>query len=122
MVPEALCDSIGADNLLKIQRDLHRLAAPCRHAASSTWNGAVIACVQAPRKSCRWPGRFQPSGGPQVVGGGVLREMGRAHAAALANLLGYYALALPLGYLLAFRMDLGPARHLAGLTIGLLAV
>lgn len=65
---------------------------------------------------------FQLSDGAQVVAGGVLRGMGRPHAAALANLFGYYALGLPLGYVLAFRYELGLRGVWLGLTIGLLVV
>lgn len=67
-------------------------------------------------------GAFQLSDGAQVVAGGVLRGMGRPHAAAVANLIGYYALGLPLGYALAFPFGLGLRGVWLGLTFGLLAV
>jgi MATE family multidrug resistance protein len=67
-------------------------------------------------------GMFQLSDGTQVVAGGVLRGMGRPHAAAVVNLLGYYALALPLGYVLAFDRELGLRGIWIGLTVGLLVV
>ena len=67
-------------------------------------------------------GAFQLSDGAQVVAGGVLRGMGRPHAAAVANLLGYYALALPLGYVLAFPLEFGLRGIWLGLTLGLLVV
>lgn len=67
-------------------------------------------------------GAFQLSDGAQVVAGGVLRGMGKPHAAALANLIGYYALGLPLGYVLAFRFGLGLRGVWLGLTIGLFVV
>jgi MATE family multidrug resistance protein len=67
-------------------------------------------------------GAFQLSDGTQVVAGGALRGMGRPHAAAVVNLLGYYALALPLGYALAFRLELGLRGIWIGLTAGLLVV
>lgn len=67
-------------------------------------------------------GAFQLSDGAQVVAGGVLRGMGRPHAAAVANLLGYYGLALPLGYVLAFKLELGLRGIWLGLTCGLLVV
>ena len=60
-------------------------------------------------------GAFQLSDGAQVVAGGVLRGMGRPHAAAVVNLLGYYALGLPLGYVLAFQLEFG----LRGIWLGL---
>jgi MATE family multidrug resistance protein len=67
-------------------------------------------------------GAFQLSDGAQVVAGGVLRGMGRPHAAAIANLVGYYALGLPLGYALAFRYELGLRGIWFGLIAGLLTV
>jgi MATE family multidrug resistance protein len=67
-------------------------------------------------------GAFQLSDGTQVVAGGALRGMGRPHAAAVVTLLGYYALALPLGYALAFRLELGLRGIWIGLTAGLLVV
>jgi multidrug resistance protein, MATE family len=65
---------------------------------------------------------FQLSDGAQVVAGGLLRGMGRPNAAAVANLLGYYALGLPLGYALAFWLELGLRGVWLGLTIGLFTV
>jgi len=60
---------------------------------------------------------FQLSDGTQVVAGGLLRGMARPERAAMANLLGYYAVGLPLGYLLGFRFHLG----LVGIWLGLVA-
>jgi MATE family multidrug resistance protein len=65
---------------------------------------------------------FQLSDGIQVVAGGVLRGMGRPDAAAIVNLVGYYALALPAGYLLAFGGQLGLAGIWASLAAGLTVV
>jgi MATE family multidrug resistance protein len=67
-------------------------------------------------------GAFQLSDGTQVVAAGVLRGMGRPHAATLINLLGYYLLALPLGYVLAFPLGLGLRGIWYGLIAGLLVV
>jgi multidrug resistance protein, MATE family len=67
-------------------------------------------------------GAFQLSDGTQVVAGGVLRGMGRPHAAAIVNLVGYYAFALPLGWVLAFKFELGLVGVWLGLTLGLMAV
>lgn len=50
---------------------------------------------------------FQISDGTQVVCSGVLRGMGRTTAAAVTNLLAYYALGLPLAYYFAFHLDHG---------------
>ncbi len=65
---------------------------------------------------------FQIFDGTQVVAGGVLRGMGRTRPAALFHLLGFYALALPLAWLLAFRAGWGLAGIWWGLALGLGAV
>jgi MATE family multidrug resistance protein len=65
---------------------------------------------------------FQLADGVQVVAGGALRGMGRPNAAAVINLLGYYVLALPVAYVLAFRMKLGLVGVWIALAIGLFAV
>jgi MATE family multidrug resistance protein len=58
---------------------------------------------------------FQLFDGTQVVSFGVLRGAGDTRLPAVANVLGYYALGLPVGAWLAFREGMG----LAGLWIGL---
>ena len=65
---------------------------------------------------------FQVFDGTQVVGGGILRGMGTPRPAALFNLLGYYVLALPLGFLLAFEAGLGIRGIWIGLAFGLAVV
>ena len=65
---------------------------------------------------------FQVFDGLQVVGGGVLRGMGQTRPAAIANLLGYYVLALPLGWWLAFRAGLGVVGLWWGLALALAIV
>ena len=67
-------------------------------------------------------GAFQLFDGLQVVGGGVLRGMGRTRPAALFNLLGYYVLGLPVAWYLAFETDVGVAGIWWGLTLGLFVV
>jgi len=67
-------------------------------------------------------GAFQLSDGTQVVAAGILRGMGRPNAAAVVNLLGYYMLALPLAYVLAFRFGLGLRGIWYGLILGLVVV
>jgi MATE family multidrug resistance protein len=65
---------------------------------------------------------FQVFDGTQVVGGGILRGMGTPRPAAIFNLLGYYALALPLGCVLAFRGGMGLVGIWIGLALGLAVV
>lgn len=64
-------------------------------------------------------GAFQIFDGVQVVGAGLMRGMGRPQAGAVVNLLGFYAVGLPLSYALAFRMDLGLVGIWWGLAAGL---
>lgn len=65
---------------------------------------------------------FQLMDGVQVIGGGILRGMGRIRPAAVFNLVGYYAIALPLAYWLAFVAGLGLAGLWWGLAFGLLVI
>lgn len=62
---------------------------------------------------------FQVFDGTQVVGSGILRGMGRTRPAAVFNLVGYYALALPLAWWLAFPRDFGVEGVWWGLALGL---
>jgi multidrug resistance protein, MATE family len=65
---------------------------------------------------------FQLFDGTQVVGGAVLRGMGRTRPAALLNLAGYYFIALPLGWVLAFPHGGGLRGLWWGLATGLAVV
>src|SRR5258705_524104 len=67
-------------------------------------------------------GAFQVFDGTQVVAGGLLRGAGRTRAPALANLLGYYTLALPLGAWLGSGGHLGLAGIWWALLVGLVIV
>jgi MATE family multidrug resistance protein len=64
-------------------------------------------------------GAFQIFDGLQVVGGGLMRGMGRPRAGALVNLIGFYIIGLPLAWLLAFPADLGIIGIWWGLAAGL---
>lgn len=64
-------------------------------------------------------GAFQIADGLQVVGGGLMRGMGRPQAGAIVNLVGFYVIALPLAYLLAFPLELGMIGIWWGLAAGL---
>lgn len=65
---------------------------------------------------------FQIFDGLQVVGCGILRGLGQTKPAAWMNLVGYYVLALPIAYWLAFDQGQGVAGLWWGLTVGLMAV
>jgi MATE family multidrug resistance protein len=65
---------------------------------------------------------FELFDGLQAVGGGVLRGAGRTRPAALANLVGYYALGLPLAAWLGRPGRLGLPGLWWGLALGLFAV
>lgn len=65
---------------------------------------------------------FQLTDGTQVVAGGVLRGMGRPDAAAVVNLIGYYALALPCAYVLGFVWGHGLTGIWMALALGLTLV
>lgn len=67
-------------------------------------------------------GTFQLLDGTQVVGGGILRGMGRTRPAAVFNLVGYYVIGLPFAWWLAFETGMGLPGIWWGLTIGLAAV
>jgi MATE family multidrug resistance protein len=65
---------------------------------------------------------FQLFDGTQVVAAGVLRGMGTVKPTALANLAGYYAIGLPLGWWLTFRRGAGLPGLWWGLAAGLAVV
>jgi len=64
-------------------------------------------------------GAFQIFDGLQVVGGGLMRGMGRPQAGAIVNLVGFYVIGLPLAWLLAFPAELGIIGIWWGLVAGL---
>jgi MATE family multidrug resistance protein len=65
---------------------------------------------------------FQLFDGTQTVASGALRGMGRPDASAVVNLLGYYAFALPLAYVLAIRRGYGLGGIWAAFALGLIAI
>lgn len=62
---------------------------------------------------------FQLFDGVQVVGAGILRGMGSTRPAMFFNLVGFYLLALPLAWWLAFPQGMGLAGLWWGLALGL---
>lgn len=67
-------------------------------------------------------GAFQIFDGVQVVGGGLMRGMGRPQAGAVANLMAFYLIGLPLAWWLAFPVGLGLRGVWWGLAAGLSSV
>lgn len=65
---------------------------------------------------------FQLFDGTQVSCYGALRGAGDVRLPAVANLVGYWLIGLPLGWWLAFRADLGARGLWTGLALGLASV
>ncbi|MDP6762091.1 MAG: MATE family efflux transporter [Planctomycetota bacterium] len=62
---------------------------------------------------------FQLFDGTQVIGAGILRGMGRTLPIAVMHLVAFYAVGLPVAWVLAFRLDGGLAGIWWGLCAGL---
>jgi MATE family multidrug resistance protein len=67
-------------------------------------------------------GAFQLFDGTQVVAGAILRSMGRPDGGAILSLIGYYVVALPLGYVLGVVLHVGLVGIWIGLAVGLVTV
>jgi MATE family multidrug resistance protein len=65
---------------------------------------------------------FQLFDGTQVVAGAMLRGMGRPDGGAALSLIGYYVIALPLGYVLGLVLGFGLVGVWIGLAVGLVTV
>ncbi|KAJ3180902.1 hypothetical protein HDU87_001548 [Geranomyces variabilis] len=64
---------------------------------------------------------FQLSDAVGAVAGGVLRGCGRPDFGAYINLVGYYVIGLPLGFMAAFKFGMDLAGLWVGLTVGLIS-
>jgi len=67
----------------------------------------------------RVAGVFQVFDGLQAVAGGILRGLGQTRVAMTGNLLGYWAIGLPVSYYLCFVAGWGPVGLWWGLVLGL---
>jgi len=65
---------------------------------------------------------FQLFDGLQTVATGALRGSGDTHTPMVANLIAYWCIGLPLGYVLCFRFGLGALGIWLGLCIGLMII
>lgn len=65
---------------------------------------------------------FQIFDGIQTVSTGALRGLGETHAPMVANLVGYWAVGLPLGFVLCFVFKLGIYGLWIGLTLALVLI
>jgi len=70
----------------------------------------------------RIAGVFQLSDSLQVIGASCYRGYGHTRVSFIANFLGHWGLAIPIGYLLAFHFKVGVAGLWVGLTLGLTVV
>jgi MATE family multidrug resistance protein len=92
-----------------------------RHGLPLAYGAAPVVCEVAAR-ILPIAAAFQLFDGLQAVGGGILRGLGRTRPAAIFNLIGYYALALPLAVWLAFEAGAGLEGIWIGLAVGLAAI
>jgi MATE family multidrug resistance protein len=67
-------------------------------------------------------GLFQVFDGIQVVAGGILRGLGDTRVPMLINLIGFWAVGIPVGLLLGFRAEMGAQGLWWGLVFGLASV
>jgi MATE family multidrug resistance protein len=95
------------------------LVAPGLIARIYTTDAAVIAVALV---LIPLAGLFQVFDGMQVVCGGILRGLGDTHSPLIANIIGFWAIGLPLGLWLSMRLGQGPVGLWWGLVVGLAVV
>jgi MATE family multidrug resistance protein len=92
------------------------VAVPGVIASGFTGDGAVVAAAVP---LLQIAALFQLSDGVQAIAAGALRGLGRTRATLVGNLLGHYAVGLPISLGLAFRASLGAPGLWWGLSAGL---
>jgi MATE family multidrug resistance protein len=63
---------------------------------------------------------FQFFDGLQITATGALRGAGNTHAGLIVQIIGYWLIGLPIGYILAFRLHYGAVGLWMGLCVGLI--
>ncbi|MFI5105687.1 MAG: MATE family efflux transporter, partial [Terriglobales bacterium] len=96
--------------LLVFSRPIARIYSPEPDVVSAGASLLLVAAV------------FQLFDGLQVVATGALRGAGNTRIPMLANLVGYWAIGLPLGALLCFKWKLGAVGMWAGLCVALVLI
>lgn len=106
----AACMAVPAIAFLIIPGSLAAVLTNDGHVISTTIPLLFVAAV------------FQLSDGVQAVAAGALRGAGDTKAPLIANVLGHYAISLPVSIVLAFELDMGVTGLWWGLSSGLTAV
>jgi MATE family multidrug resistance protein len=102
--------SCSGITLLLFSRPIARIYSPERDVVLAGATLLIIAAV------------FQLFDGLQVVATGALRGAGNTRIAMLVNLAGYWAIGLPLGTWLCFKMKMGAAGMWVGLCLSLIVI
>ena len=102
--------SLSAICLFALGRPIARIYSPESDVVNA---GATLLMVAA---------IFQLFDGLQVVATGALRGVGNTRTPMVANLLGYWAIGLPLGAILCFKLRLGAVGMWAGLCLALVLI